>query len=124
MLDYLRYTESENGVLFRKYEIKVRDGKLVCKYTGPYFLDEEAGEHVYGDDVHSFLEKLENLGFMSWQRPFVQLPMLDGMDWLLEYRFSGESDRMIGGSGEGPANLAQFVFALDPVNVREERLVI
>ena len=124
MLDYLRYTESENGVLFRKYEIKVRDGKLVCKYTGPYFLDEEAGEHVYGDDVFSYLKKLCDLDFMNWQRPYVETPMLDGMDWILEYRFSGEPDRMLSGSGEGPANIQEFVFALDPVNVREERLVI
>lgn len=119
MLDYLRYTESENGVLFRKYEMRVRDGKIFYKFTGPYFSDEELGEHVFDGDVSSYIRKLVHLGFREWSMPFADVPMLDGIDWILEYKFSEDIARMISGSNEGPENIQEFIFALNPANVMD-----
>ena len=124
MLDYLRYTESENGVLYRKYEFRVRDEHLNYKLTGPYFSDEELGEHVFGGDVYVYLRKLMQFGFKEWEKPFVDVPMLDGIDWILEYKFSGESARMISGSNEGPKSIQEFVFALNPENISGTHAII
>ena len=124
MLDYLRYTESENGVLYRKYEFRTREGKLEYKFSGPYFSDEELGEHVFDGDAFSYVRELERLGFRKWEKPFADVPMLDGIDWILEYRFSGEPARMISGSNEGPGSIQEFVFALNPGNVRGSHAII
>ena len=124
MLDYLRYTESENGVLFRKYELRFRDGQLIYKFTGPYFNDEELGEHVYEGDFFSYLKSLEEYGFNRWEDPFYDIPMLDGIDWILEYRFSDEPARMVSGSNKGPKNIQGFVFALNPENISKRHIVL
>lgn len=116
MLDYLRYTESENGVLFRKYEVRIRDWKLNYKFTGQYFSDDELGEHVFDGDVYDYLMRLELTGFKKWDDTFEDIPMLDGIDWILEYKFNGENPVMLSGSGKGPANIQDFVFALNPAN--------
>ena len=106
--------------------------QATVKALEPRDLVENNAEIILANTYHLGLrpgmDVIANAGglhrFMNWQRPYVETPMLDGMDWILEYRFSGEPDRMLSGSGEGPANIQEFVFALDPVNVREERLVI
>ena len=118
MLDYLRYTESENGVLFRKYEARIRDWKLNYKFTGPYFSDNELGEHVFDGDVYDFLMRLDLTGFRKWDGNYTDVPMLDGIDWILEYKYTEENSVMISGSNKGPKNIQEFVFALDPDNIR------
>ena len=44
--------------------------------------------------------------------------MLDGIDWILEYKYTGEDSVMISGSNKGPKNIQEFVFALNPENSR------
>lgn len=125
MLDYLRYTESENGVLFRKYEMRVRDGSLFYKFTGPYYSEEERGEHVYDGDAYAYSKKLEMTGFKLWDSSrFTDNTMLDGIDWILEYKYTGEGSVMICGSNKGPKNIQEFVFALNPENSRIDHVEI
>ena len=125
MLDYLRYTESENGVLFRKYEMRIRDGKLYYKFSGPYFSEVELGEHTYDGDAYSYSKKLEKACFkLLNESKYVSVPMLDGIDWILEYKFTGKDSVMISGSNKGPKNIQEFVFALNPENCRSGHVEI
>ena len=125
MLDYLRYTESEKGVLYRKYELRIREGRLEYKFTGPYFSEEELGEHVYDGDAYSYSRKLEMTGFKLWDSSrFTDNTMLDGIDWILEYKCNGEDPVMISGSKKGPENIQKFVFALNPDNIRDNHVEI
>ncbi len=124
MLNYLRYTESEKGVLYRKYEFRIREGNLEYKFTGPYFSDEELGEHVFEGDAFSYIRGLEQFGFREWEKPFSDTPMLDGIDWILEYKLSGEPAAMISDSNKGPENIQEFVFALNPVNLHYDHAII
>ncbi len=124
MIDYLRYTESENGVLVRKYELRTRDGHVDYKFSGPYFTDSELGEHQFDGDLYEYLTKLDDFGFKDWGEAYTDIPMLDGIDWILEFKYSGEPSRMLSGSNKGPKNLQEFVFALNPDNVMGRHVII
>ncbi len=124
MIDYLRYTESENGVLIRKYELRIRDGHLDYKFSGPYFTDSELGEHQFEGYLFDYLDKLDQFGFKDWGDNYTDIPMLDGIDWILEFKYSGEPSRMLSDSNRGPKNLQKFVFALNPDNVMGRHVII
>ncbi|MBP5161365.1 MAG: hypothetical protein ILP16_00070 [Spirochaetales bacterium] len=103
-------------MLFRKYEARIRDWKLNYKFTGPYFSDDELGEHVFDGDVYDYLMRLELTGFKKWDGNYIEVPILDGIDWILEYKFNGENPVMLSGSDKGPANIQEFLLALNPAN--------
>lgn len=108
MLEYMEF-KIGGYIGWETIQVIENDGKYTVKYQKALWEEWQTFEDINLDEWN---DELERMHINKWHKLYIDYGILDGTEWLLEYKVKDKRCRHIHGSNAYPDNFDEFMQVL------------